>query len=325
MRQEKIRVLALALLVAGACLAQTAQITGIVKDSSDAVIVGADISVTNVDTGVRHHAKTNERGYYNVPLLKPGNYRLTVQASGFKPTTRENIALETGKTARIDFVLEVGPVTESVTVSERAPLLQTESSSHGQFIETKTVLDLPISGRRVESLVTLAGGAMLATTGSRVVLAGGRGGFVNWIVDGASSTPVLTEGLEFYKSPPVAEVKAFRVMMNGYAAEFGESESGVVSVTTKSGTNAVHGSLYEYLRNDKLDARTFFAPTKAPLRYNLFGFTVGGRWQRTRLSISFPPNGSASARVPLLSTRFRHRRSGTATFPPSPTRPDVPR
>ncbi|MEB2361166.1 MAG: TonB-dependent receptor [Bryobacteraceae bacterium] len=337
--RKKLQAVPLFVLFAPIVLAQTAQVTGIVQDSSEAVVVGADVDINNVDRGVRYQVKTNELGYYTVPLLRPGNYRITIQAAGFKPVTRSNIVLETGQIVRIDFVLEVGAVAEAITVSESVPLLQSESSTHSQFIESKTVMDMPLSGRRVENLVTLAGNAMMATGGSRVVLAGGRGGFVNWIVDGGNSAPVLTEGLEFSQSPPVAELKEFRVMLNGYAAEYGQSESGVVTLVTKSGGNQFHGSAYEYLRNDKLDARTFFAAGKAPLRQNLFGFTgsgpiirnrtfffVSNEWQRVRrgtTSVLTVP--TAAQRNGDFSQLTDAQGRSIAIYDPATSRPDPTR
>jgi hypothetical protein len=275
--------------------AQSAQITGLVTDSSEAVIVDADLATINENTGVRHKAKTNEAGYYTLPLLQPGKYRLTVQAQGFKPVTRTDIVLETGKVVRIDFVLEVGQVTETVTVSGAPPLLDTESAGVGQFVESKTVLDMPLDGRRIEQLVATTGTAVFLW-GSRLAIAGGRGGGTNWLVDGGTSSPPLTEGLEFKWSPPVAEVQEFRVLANAYSAEYGLASNGTVTVTTRAGTNSFHGSAYEYVRNDKFDARNFFSTGKPPLRFNQFGFTVGGpvvkdrtffftstEWQRSRI------------------------------------------
>lgn len=284
MRHRALRAVKLCVLTAvlGLCgFSQTAQITGRITDSSEAVVIGADTTAVNEATGVRYSGKSNETGYYTLPLLRPGSYRLIIQASGFKPVTRTGIVLELGKTARLDFVLEIGQVTESVTVTDAPPLLETESSGMGQFVESKTMLDMPINGRRIEQLVATTGTSVFLW-GSRLAVAGGRGGGTNWQVDGGTSSAPLTEGLEFKWSPPVAEVQEFRVMTNAYSAEHGLASNGTVAVTTKAGTNEFHGSAYEYLKNDKLDAKNFFASSKPPLRFNQFGFTVGGPVRRDR-------------------------------------------
>ena len=242
MRHRTLRVVKLCVLTAivEVCgISQTAQITGRITDTSEAIVVGADTTAVNEKTGVRYAGKSNDSGYYTLPLLRPGSYRLIVQAPGFKPVTRTGVILELGKVARFDFILEVGQVTENVTVTGAPPLLDTESSGVAQFVESKTMSDMPINGRRIEQLVATTGTSVFLW-GSRLAIAGGRGGGTNWLVDGGTSSAPLTEGLEFKWSPPVAEVQEFRVMANAYSAEHGLASNGTVTVTTKAGTNEFH-------------------------------------------------------------------------------------
>ena len=295
---------ALLLLCAAALLGQgsTGSITGIVTDSSEARLPGAAIEVLNTDTGVSISASANETGEYTVPLLQPGRYQLTARMDGFRAYNQTGIVIELGRVTRLDIALEVGQVSETVEVVGSAPLLESETSTVGQFIENKTVTDMPLNGRRVGELAALMGNAVTIAKGvirPRIAVAGSRGDQQQWMIDGVNSSNVALEIPQALFNPPVEAVQEMRVQQSGYSAEFGNSSGGVMTISTRSGTNELHGSLYEFLRNDKVDARNFFAADKAPLRWNVFGFAVGGpiiknktfffannEWQKQRIGIT---------------------------------------
>jgi hypothetical protein len=265
---------------------QTAQVTGRVNDSSGAVVPGAQITVTNQKTSLTRDSVTNGEGYFTIPLLPPGDYRLSVKKEGFKPIVRPDVVLNVEQVARLDFTLETGAVTETVTITSDAPLMNTETSSVGQVVENKTVVTLPLNGRNYSQLAVLAPGAT-PNPGSRTEdgfsLNGNRLFQNSYQVDGADNNNYIfgvdtntTQALR----PSVDAIQEFKVETANYSAEYGRAAGGVISVAIKSGTNQLHGSAFEFLRNDALDATNFFANRnllqKPPLRYNQFGGTIGG-------------------------------------------------
>ena len=284
-----IRILSLALLVltlGQVAFSQTAQVTGRVSDASGAVVPGAQISVTNQKTGLTRDSVSNGEGYFTIPLLPPGEYRIAVKKDGFKPVVRPDVVLNVEQVARLDFALETGAVSETVTITSDAPIMNTETSSVGQVVDNKTVVTLPLNGRNYAQLAVLAPGAT-PNPGSRTEdgfsLNGNRLFQNSFQVDGADNNNYIfgvdtntTQALR----PSVDAIQEFKVETANYSAEYGRAAGGVISVAIKSGTNQIHGSLFEFLRNDKLDARNFFVNRnnlrKQPLRFNQFGGTIGG-------------------------------------------------
>jgi len=260
----------------------TAQVAGRITDSTDAVLPDASITAVNIETGIRREAASNEQGYYAVPLLQPGKYRITVQKEGFRPMIRDGVVLETGSARTVDFQLQVGTVTETVEVRAETPLLEAEKSSVGQFIERATVSNMPLQSRRAGALVGLTGGVLyqgeVGTGDFPAVfsLAGGRSRNQQWLLDGTTVQNSALGTAQVAINPPVESLQEFNVEVNAFTAEIGRAGGGAIIMTTRSGTNRFHGAAYEFLRNDKLDARSFFAFSKAPLRYNVFGVSAGG-------------------------------------------------
>ena len=257
----------------------TGTITGIVTDPTGAVIPGVAVEMVNSDTGVKLTATTNEAGEYTVPLLQPGRYRLVAQSVGFRTRAQDGLVIESGRVTRLDLKLELGEVAETVEVVGAAPLLESETATLGQFIENKTVTDMPLNGRRVGELLALMGNAVFVTGNvirPRVAIAGGRADRQQWMLDGVNASNVALEIPQALFNPPVEATQEVRILQNNYSAEYGNSSSGVVTITTKSGTNEYHGDLYWFFRNDKLDAKNYFAASKPPLRWNVFGPAVGG-------------------------------------------------
>jgi hypothetical protein len=288
MHNPKPILLAACLVVAAVAQQPTAQITGIISDSSGAVVPGAHIKVNNTNTGINWEAESNESGNYAFSNLPPGPYQITVTRAGFTTVTRTGIDLVISQVARLDFTLSVGSTAESVEIKATAPLLESSSASVGQLIETRAVMDLPLNGRNYLQLAKLSTGVLEAKPGDRNVSGGSfiangvRAQLNNFLLDGVdnnskvvdqqNSSPVVVQ-------PSVDAVQEFKVETNNYSAQYGYSAGAVVNATIKGGTNQLHGGLFEFVRNDMFDARNFFASPTAPkpeLRRNQFGGTLGG-------------------------------------------------
>ena len=263
----------------------TGTLTGIVSDPTQARLADVVLKLVNEETGVSLLAKTTASGEYTFPLLASGAYRLSAELSGFQRSARTGIIMELGRTVRLDITLQLGQVTESVEVSGSTPLLESETATVGQFIENKTIADMPLNGRRVGDLLGLMGNGVYIrgdVIRPRVSIGGGRGDQQQWLLDGVNSSNIALEVPQALFNPPVEAVQEIRIQQSAYSAEFGNSSSGIVAMTTRSGTNKYSGLLYENLRNDKLDARNFFAASKPPLRWNVFGGALGGPVIRNR-------------------------------------------
>jgi hypothetical protein len=289
-------------LLGGTAFAQTtASLSGTVADDSGAMVPMARITVTNIDTGVARSAESGEGGLYQFPLLPPGTYNLTAQKEGFKQVSREGIRLEVNQVARIDIPMQVGAVSETVEVKAATPLLESNTSSVGQVIETKSLADLPLNGRNFAQLAILgpgvtgvgfsASGTIGSGTrpddmrpGTELFSNGNREQSNNFMLDGVDNN-FRRNGLITLR-PSVEAVREFKIQTNLFAAEQGRNPGATINVVTKSGTNDWHGSAYEFLRNDHLDAREFFTPptvNKPPFKQNQFGGSFGGRAIRDKL------------------------------------------
>lgn len=263
---------------AALCFGQTAGITGRVTDASGAAVPAAKISVKNVDTGIEQALRTNDAGYYTAPLLPPGNYEVMAEMQGFQTGLRSGIKLEVEQVARIDFVLNLGAVSERIQVSAQAPLVATEEASLATVVDQRKILELPLRGRNPLELISLAPGALpnpRSPNGANIN--GGRDSTSDILIDGAPSTKI-DQG-DTLISPLLEGVEEFRVQTASFGVEYGQA-GGVVNVVTKSGTNQWHGSLFEFVRNDGLNANDFFynarGTGKKKLRYHQFGGSVGG-------------------------------------------------
>lgn len=269
---------------------QTAQITGRVTDASQAVIAGAEVTVTNEQTGIKNHTTNNDAGYYTLPQLKPGAYRIDVRASGFRGLTRVGIQLTVEQVARLDFQLQIGDVAQSIEVTGAAPLLETSRATIGQVIENKRIIDLPLNGRNPFQLASLTPGVtpIADVTFGTPQMGGGRNATSEVQLDGVSNTAAENNvGINsIVYTPQVDSVQEFKVELNALSAEYGRFSGGVINMVTKSGTNQFHGTLYEFLRNEKLDANNFFAnragQPRSGFKRNQYGGTAGGPLVRNR-------------------------------------------
>ena len=263
----------------------TATLQGLVTDATDAVVPGALVTVTNTATNAEFATETGVAGRFVAPSLQPGPYRVAVEAEGFKRVERTGLILEVEQSAQIQIVLEVGAVTEIVEVSAEAPLLDSTTSSMGQVIDNQKIIDLPLNSRNPYRLALLVPGVSGRISdvfnGGRILVNGGRPGTNEILVDGVPSSPPLVNPIQgFTVLPSVDSVQEFKVQTNNYSAEFGRSGGSVINMVYKSGTNQVHGSAFEFLRNSALDSNDFFANRNGvPLgsfKRNQFGATVGG-------------------------------------------------
>jgi hypothetical protein len=310
----------LIVVAAGAAFAQTAEITGRVIDASGAVVPGTSIVVTNVETSVARNVRSNADGYYTVPLLPPGQYRVTIEHPGFKPMVRAGIVLEVDQRAELDFTLEVGGVSERIEVQAAATQLNTVEASQGQVIENKRIVDLPLNGRNYDELALLSAGAVQPLGSARFAgfsSGGMRDTQNNFLLDGVDNNPVELAGAQRRSEmvqPSIDGIQEFKVQTNAYAAEYGRAMGSVVNVTTKSGTNSLHGSAFEFVRNEKLDAKNFFAPPgpKAPFKRNQYGFSIGG-------PVYIPKVFNGRNRVFFFAdyegTKIRESSNNTSTIP----------
>src|SRR5215471_15462298 len=270
----------------------TATISGAVKDPSGAVLPGVEVKVTQTETNVARVAVTNETGSYVVPNLPLGPYKLEAELPGFRSFVQTGIVLQVGSAPTVDVVMQVGQVTEQIEVEANAALVETRTSSIGQVVENERILDLPLNGRAVVELVSLAGAATPANTldgnGGRspfskgnVSIAGGMHTGVRYTLDGAYHQDPYTNG---YMSLPFPDaLQEFKVETGATGAQTGGKSSGSVSLVTKSGTNAFHGDAFEFVRNGIFNARNTFATKRDSIKRNQFGGTIGGPIAKNRL------------------------------------------
>ncbi len=274
----------------------TGSVTGTVTDPSGALVPNVRVSASNTATGVAFPSTTNAAGVYSILFLPPGDYQVSAQAAGFKRGVLGPFKLEVNQIARVDISMEVGDLTQAVEVTAVAPILQTESAVTGDTISATKLTSLPMNGRHFASLLTLIPGAIvtnpgnfsgsyrLLPTSSRPQVNGNREQSNNFLLDGVDVNEMANNRIAY--EPNVDALEEMKVVTGNGGAEFGNAGGAVVLMTLKSGTNAFHGNLFEFLRNDKLDANGFFnnrlpAP-RNPVRRNIFGGTLGGPLRHNR-------------------------------------------
>lgn len=280
-----------AALVAGATApaatqqADAAIVVGTVYDSSNAPIPGATVTVTNQATNVAATVVTNGSGQYRTPPLRIGTYDVTAELAGFRRTTQRGVQLSIGDVRNVDAVLALGDVTDNITVSAEAPVLDTADSTVGTVITNKQIEALPLNGRDYLQLASLSAGTG-AQSGQGVVIGGQSGTQVAFLLDGQdNNNQQITTGHSGQKEavkPSIDAIQEFKVVTNGYAAEYGRSSSGVVSVSLKGGSNTFHGGGFEFFRDDRFDSKSYFANTKPDYNRHQFGGLLGGRLVRNR-------------------------------------------
>ncbi len=308
--------------------AQTASLTGTVTDPAGVVLPGVTITITEAQTNASRMFATDERGNYSVSFLPPGLYRIEAGLPGFKTAIRESVVLSVDDRLRIDFTLQIGEVAEKIVVTTTTPLVQSETSSVGTVIDNQKIVELPLNGREFEALAQLAPGSLSPAPGSALSL---RGGF-NVIGARETANNNLLDGIDnndpainnFTLRPILDAIQEFKVLANSYSAAYGRGAGAQVIVNTKSGTNGLHATAWEFLRNDRLDARDFFnkkdSAAKPPFHRNQFGATAGGPLVRNRSFFFVAYEGGRRRQVftslqPVPTEAFRKGDFSAATVP----------
>ena len=293
-------------------LGQTAfgTIVGNVTDESGAVIPGVNVTVTNEGTGSVRVVSTNETGGYTVVSLPPAVYSVEGELTGFSKSVSSGVRLEVNQTLRVDLAMSVGQVTETIDVTATLPQLQTDSSTVAATVDNQKVVELPLNGRSFTQLTMLIPGAVAGTgamtgfqtSGTAVSVSGLRSEANNYTLDGVNNNESFFK--TFGVQPSIDAIQEFRIQTNITSAEFGTAAGANVNVVTKSGTNEFHGSVFEFVRNDNLDASGFFANRseveKPEFRQNQFGVTVGGPIVRNRTFFFFMYEGQRRSRESTL-------------------------
>lgn len=266
----------------------TARLSGIVTDNTGSALAGADVSVVGVQTGYKQTMKSGAAGEYLFPSLPVGEYTLTVDMTGFSTYLQKGIVLAVGQAASRNVELQIGAVTDQMTVTADASLVTTDSATVGQLVNQQSIAALPMNGRDVQQLVFLIPGATNVTSQNCAAnceggtfpgeqyakVNGGGSNGVSYLLDGVDfNDPYINANLPF---PNPDAVQEFNVDTNNMSAAYGNATGGIVNVVTKSGTDTIHGSAFEYLRNYAFDARNYFATSKDPLKQNQFGGSIGG-------------------------------------------------
>lgn len=289
----------------------TGEITGMVKDASGGILPGAEVTLTHRATSQERHQITDNDGNYAAAALPAGEYVIKAELPSFKTAIREGIVLRVGQHVSVDLVLEIGDVTEQITVTEAVPLLRTTNAEVSEVIADQRLVELPLNGRQFVQLTLLSDnvfltpvgtrGAALAQTGRQVVIGGQRVGHNLYFLDGVSITDQYFNNLVL--SPSIEAIQEFKIQKSIYSAEYGGKASANVNAVIKSGSNALHGSAFEFLRNDMFDTRNFFdRGAKPPLRQNQFGGGLGGPIRKDQTFFFFNYEG------------YRERRALTRVF-----------
>ena len=308
-RGLRVAAVVLSAVVVAAAQQSTGTISGIVSDQQGAVIPGAQVEVLNTATNALFTTSSNESGLYVAPGMVVGTYEIAVESEGFRRSLRSGVTLQVGQNAEVNVTLEIGQVTEVVEVIGEAPLVDTGGATIGEVIERKRVADLPINGRGALALTLLTAG-VISNAGPTNSGFGDRGIQLSSISINGSPNSMNAQMLDGNNNilsyvgevgVPIAvdSVQEFKVQSGTMSSEFGYTAGGAINLVTRSGTNDIHGSAYEFVRNDAVDARNAFARTRLPLRYNQYGGSIGGpivknrtfgffNWEEYRLRRSSP-------------------------------------
>ena len=269
----------------------TGSFFGTVTDKTGSVVTGAKVKATSQGTGVARESKTDETGHYLMPLLPIGDYTIRVEAQGFGAVEQKDVRLQVDEHRELDFTLSPASVTQAVEVSATEVSVQTANPTLGQVITSQQVAELPLNGRNFVQLATLTPGTTqetnpnsffnggpsseVSTRGSYSLSVGGsRAQSTDWLLDGNDNNELTAGGISIL--PSIDAIQEFKVLTYNYSAEYGTRAGPTVLVTTKSGSNQIHGSVFEFFRNTSLDARSYFASEKEKFNLNQFGFALGG-------------------------------------------------
>jgi len=285
-------------------------ILGTITDPAGAVVAGATVVIENPATGQRRTVKTSSDGKYEVRYLVPGVYNIEAQATGFRTVRSTNVTVQINQQVRADFSLQIGEVQQTVEISSSAPLLQTENATLGEVVSTERIVNLPLNGRSFVQLATLTPGVRVtepsqftsSTNGSRIIANGARDSWMQVNIDGVTMVNNRSNYVTLY--PIIDAMLEFKVQSGNYTAEYGGNAGANVNLQLRSGTNQFHGSLWEFFRNNALDARGYFRPAPFPkdiLRRNQFGTMVSGPIRRDKTFFLVAYEGIRSAQESAAS------------------------
>ncbi len=304
-------------------------ISGRVLDPSDAVIPGATIVISNVETGVRQTTASNSDGFYSLSALPPGQYQIEARQSGFRPTVQSGLILETDKALEVNLKLELGQQSTAVTVTESGLRVDTADTTMGETITTSKMASVPLNGRSFTDLLALQPGVVPASSQqpNAVVMSGctrtAPSGDLNagnlsvsgqretsngFVVNGSNVEEDFSMGTALV--PNLDSIQEFRVLTSNFDAEYGNYSGGQIVVTTKSGTNEFHGSGFDFLRNTNLDARNYFSPDRARYDQSQFGGTFGGPIKREKSFFFIDYQGTRMTEGMENRPDFRARAAG---------------
>lgn len=270
----------------------TATLEGRVVDATGATVANAAVTATNLSTSFRYHAQSDSSGAWAISPVRIGTYQVSISASGFKQTVVGPITLDVQQHQRVDVTLQLGEVSEQVEVHATSPLLETDSSETGQVIDSEAMVGFPLNGRNPVQLAQLTVGVTTSEPGARdssgfgFSASGARSLDNNFLLDGVdnnSNLPDLLNEANYVVMPPPDALQEFKIETGNYDAEFGRATGAIINATTKGGTNQLHGSVYEFLRNQSFDAMNYFDTTRQPYHQNQFGATLGGKIIKDKL------------------------------------------
>ena len=308
----------------------TSTVLGNVRDSSGSSLAAGTVTLTNVQTGVRQTTKTSESGEYEFFNVRIGTYTVTAEANGFKKSTSEQFTVQVNARQRVDLSLQVGDVSETVTVREAVRQLETDSSSRGTVVTRNQIVDLPLNGRNYADLALLAPGVRKSDLAYGVPprdasfnVNGMRSSQNNFLIDGVDNNFYGTSNQGFTNqvvqlNPEAAQ--EFKLETSSYSAEFGRAGGAIVNVSVRSGTNEYHGSVWEYLRNTQLNAVGFFKPArgrKPTLIQNQYGAAFGGpiRKDKTFFFADFEGFRRVDSQVAFSNLPSMNQRAGIMSLP----------
>jgi len=319
MRKTHFKVLAILLFCTTAWTQGISTINGSITDASGAVVPGARIVATEIETGLVRDTLSNADGFYVLTSLRPSRYTLTVDARGFSQFKQTGLLLQAGDIITLNAKLNVGEASESVTVAATEVQVDTTTATLRQVVDSARMIDMPLNGRNAAGLTLLVQGAVAApssnadqgagkTFPSAVVpisVNGGRSNNISFYLDGTTAQDLLSNINQPLPFPDA--VQEFDFQTSNFSAEYGDDSAGVVNVVTKSGTNAFHGNAFEFVRNADFDARNFFAAAVDPLKHNQFGGTFGGPIKKDKLFFFLGYQG----------TRIRDSQGGHSAYVPT--------
>ena len=268
----------------------TVTIYGTVTDASGSQVPGTAVTIVQVETGQVRNVISNDRGDYVATQLPIGAYSITAERKGFKKFVQTGVRVQVDENRQVPITLQIGDVAESVTVAAETVQVETRTGTLKEVIDSKRIVELPLNGRNALDLQKLVPGAgAIADRGqgqnNTISINGGRQNGNNYVLDGGDNhDPYFNSPAVF---PPPDALEEFSINTNAYSAEYGRNAGALMNAVTRSGTNEWHGSLFEFLRNEKLNARNFFSNTVPPFKRNQFGGTVGGKIVRDKTGIDF--------------------------------------